>query len=216
MLTAILNRRPVQVEEKSNLWTALIFADLFLHLDSTEEHLQEDSLSKGKSGFIEFQCLTCILHSGVAAARKRKAPSSTHSVMNFDDLSPETLRRVDKAVKVAALQAPALAAETSRRGRERHAEELRKQVCTLYLLHNTCIKHHKIMSQHIFLSVFFLCWFFCLQAAASKQATSGQASQPAPEVTVSSWHHILLKLILVCLQGRIARDPRLRKELPKY
>ena len=50
--------------------------------------------------------LTCILYSGVAATRKRKAPSSTHSVVNFGDLSPETLARVDKAVKIAEKEAP--------------------------------------------------------------------------------------------------------------
>ena len=79
--------------------------------------------------------LTCILYSGVAATRKRKAPSSTHSVVNFGDLSPETLARVDKAVKIAEKEAPGIAAETSRRGRERHAEELRKQVCTSCMIH---------------------------------------------------------------------------------
>ena len=95
--------------------------------------------------------LTCILYSGVAATRKRKAPSSTHSVVNFGDLSPETLARVDKAVKIAEKEAPGIAAETSRRGRERHAEELRKRK-SMYILHDSCIKYHKILSQDIFLS----------------------------------------------------------------
>ena len=148
LLTAILNRRPAQVEEKPNLW--IDFRVYFCRFVSSFG-FNWGTCSTGQ--FIKRQVrvywvsvYTNIFYSEVAATRKRKAPSSNHSIMNLADLSPETLRQVDKAVKTAELEAPALAEETSRRGRERHAEELRKQVCgDNHMLHDSCIKYHQII-----------------------------------------------------------------------
>ena len=67
----------------------------------------------------------------VRDSQKRPAPSSSASsnrstteVVNLAELSPPTLHRIDKAAKIAEKKAPAIAAETSRRGKARYHAEL--------------------------------------------------------------------------------------------
>ena len=78
--------------------------------------------------------------SETGTGQKRKAPSSSASssrshsllqVTNLADLSPQTLREMEKAAEIAAKETPAVRAEVSRIGKERHAAEICTCSCSL-------------------------------------------------------------------------------------